>query len=181
MLGSIPPAQRVSVALLQEAIPIMQPPPAGKETHEGAGAVLAAALPRHLGYVLRYGAKDAADAPKAAEVLKNLTALIAKEMGSIKPGVKKAFVALAGSVFFEDAVERQEGEVDRVTEFAKAVLPSFESLLKNATANPLNAVGIVEGYIAAAVLLGPVARLGKFGGFFFPSVLRAPRSVLYAH
>jgi hypothetical protein len=44
------------------------------------------------------------------------------------------------------------------------VLPSFETSIKTVAANPLNATaGPLEGYIAIAVLLGPISRSGKFG------------------
>ncbi|TFK68469.1 ARM repeat-containing protein, partial [Pluteus cervinus] len=163
MLASIQPSPRVSVMILQETIPLLTPPPAGKETHEGAGVVLTTALPRHLGYVLRHGGKGAIENVKVYQALKDITTLVAKEMVSVRPIAKKSFCILAGSAFFEgDGEELGEGEVDRVVAFAHVVLPAFDKSLAAIASNPLTAGSILEGYVAVAVMLGPLAKLGKF-------------------
>ena len=145
MLTFLTPAASVSTALIQSTTSLL-----AKETHEGAIAVLAAALPRHIIFLLREGS-----------LLSEITQLIAKEMGSAKPAVRRAFCGLAGSVFFQgqDVVETESGAT-----FAKALLPSFESSLKTVSSNPLNSSGgPFEGYVAVATLLGPLAQSKKFG------------------
>jgi hypothetical protein len=48
-------------------------------------------------------------------------------------------------------------------EFAKSLLPSLENNLKSVVTNPLNSsAGPLEGYIAVAVLLGPLSQTKKF-------------------
>ena len=145
MLGFLTPAATVSAALIQTTTLLL-----AKETHEGATSVLAAALPPHIIFLLREGS-----------LLPETTQLIAKEMSSVKPGVRRAFCGLAGSVFFhgQDVVETESGAA-----FAKALLPSFELSLKTVSSNPLNSSGgPFEGYVAVATLLGPLAQSKKFG------------------
>lgn len=148
MLALLPPSAATSPAVLQASTPLL-----AKETHEGATAVLAAALAPHIVFLLR-------DADAAALVPPETTALIAKEMTSAKAAVRRAFVTLAGSVFFSDSGSWTE----KATAFAKALLPSFENCLKVVAGNPLNASGgPLEGYISVAVLLGPLAQSGSSG------------------
>lgn len=145
MLAFLTPAATVSAALIQTTTSIL-----AKEAHEGATSVLTAALPPHIIFLLREGSLP----PET-------TQLIAKEMSSAKPAIRRAFCALAGSVFSQgqDIVETESG-----TTFAKTLLPSFESSLKTVSSNPLNSSGgPFEGYVAAATLLGPLAQSKKFG------------------
>lgn len=145
MLAFLTPAAIVSTSLIQSATLLL-----AKETHEAATSVLAAALPPHIIFLLREGS-----------LLPETTHLIAKEMSSVKPGVRRAFCGLAGSVFFQgqDIVETDSGAT-----FAKALLPSFELSLKTVSSNPLNlSGGPFEGYVAVATLLGPLARSKSFG------------------
>ena len=145
MLGFLTPATTVSAALIQSTTPLL-----AKETHEGATSVLAAALPLHIVFLLREG-----------PLLPETTQLIAKEMSGVKPGVRRAFCGLAGSVFLhgQDVVETESGAT-----FAKALLPSFESSLKTVSGNPLSSSGgPFEGYVSVATLLGPLAQSKKFG------------------
>ena len=145
MLGFLTPATTVSPALIQTTTSLV-----AKETHEGATSVLAAALPPHIIFLLREGS-----------FLPETTQLIAKEMGSVKPGIRRAFCGLAGSIFSQgqDVVETESGAT-----FARALLPSFELSLKTVSGNPLNSSGgPFEGYVAVATLLGPFAQSKKFG------------------
>jgi hypothetical protein len=146
MLSFLAPSFSVSASLVEATTPLL-----AKETHEAAVAVLAAALPPHLVFLLKL------DMPISA----GTTTLIVKEMNNSKPGVRRAFASLAGRVFFEADVDFSTGTA---SEFAKVLLPAFENSLKTVAGNPLNASGgPLEGYIAVAVLLGPLSRTGKFG------------------
>lgn len=145
MLSFLPPSDGVSATLIQTSTPLL-----AKEPHEGATAVLAAALPPHIDFLLR-----------ESSLSSETTQLIAKEMSNSKPAVRKAFVGLAGSVFFngQGTLETEKGVA-----FANALLPSFEACLKTVASNPLNSSGgPYEGYVAISVLLGPFAQSKKFG------------------
>lgn len=121
-----------------------------KENNEAVLPILASSLTNHLAFYLRE------DLPFPDEVLKLLTA----EMQSNRPPIRRAFVTLAGNMFWDLGNLRAANAVT----FARAVFPAFESSLKSVAANPLNAAGgPVEGYIAAAVLLGLFSRSGIFG------------------
>ncbi|CAA7260345.1 unnamed protein product [Cyclocybe aegerita] len=140
MLAFLPPAEEVSTTLLQTTTPLL-----AKEPHEGTTAVLAAALSRHIVFLL-----------SQSSVPSETTQLIAKEMSNAKPTVRKAFVGLAGSVLFD---EPHVLDHDNGVAFARALLPAFENCLKTVSSNPLNSSGgPYEGYVAVAVLLGPLAQ-----------------------
>jgi hypothetical protein len=55
--------------------------------------------------------------------------------------------------------------------FSKAVIGALEVNLKTVTANPSGAAaGSLEGYVALAMLLGPLSKSGKFGRSQLPSL-----------
>lgn len=146
MLAFLAPSPTVSTVLIQSTAPLLS-----KETHEGATAVLATALPGHLSYLLK------TDTP----IPQDAAVLIAKEMNSTKPGVKRAFCVLAGTVFSDPEVDFGTG---KAYDFAKSLIPSLENNLKSIATNPLNSsAGPLEGYIAVSVLLGPLSKTKKFG------------------
>ncbi|KAG2015263.1 translational activator GCN1 [Coprinopsis cinerea AmutBmut pab1-1] len=152
MLGYVRPSNDVSPVLIQSSTPLL-----AKETNEAAIAVLANALPPHITFLLRSSTALPSEAVQ----------LIAKEMGSLKPPVRRAFATLVGSVFYEDEGDGEGkgvvGESEAGKAFAKAVAPSLENALKSVAANPINAPGgPLEGYVALATLLGPFARSGIF-------------------
>ena len=121
-----------------------------KETNEAALPVLATSLAPHFIFHLRE------NLPVPDEVLKLLVA----EMQSTKPIARRAFVSLVGETFWALG----DLTTTSATTLACAVFSAFESSLKSVATNPLNAsAGPVEGYVAAAVLLGPFSRSGEFG------------------
>lgn len=121
-----------------------------KETHDGAIVVLSASLARHIAFCL--GENIAL--PAAASTL------VAKEMNSLKPPLRRAFSALTGNVLWQLGDLKTQASQD----FAKAVLPSLEASLKTVAASPAAPpAGPLEGYIAVALLLGPYYKSGKFG------------------
>ena len=120
-----------------------------KETNEAAQLVLASSLTNHLALYLRE------DLPFPDEVLKLLTT----EMQNNKPSIRRAFITLAGDMFWALGNLRTTNAVA----FARATFSAFESSMKSVAVNPLNAASPVEGYISAAVLLGPFSRSGVFG------------------
>lgn len=167
MLSFLKPSADVSPLLISTSTPLL-----AKETHEGATAVLAAALPPHVLYII---GDDDSKTTLSAET----TALIAKEMNNAKPAVRRAFCTLAGSVFFEGESELITA---KATAFAKAVLPSFEKNMQTVAANPLNSSGgPLEGYVALATLLGPFSQSGKFGTSLKSPFCLGPSSIDDTH
>lgn len=121
-----------------------------KEANEAAIATLASSLTPHLALHLRE------NLPVPDEVLK----LFVSQMQNSKPIVRRAFVSLVGETFWVLG----DLTTASATTLARAVVTAFESSLKSIATNPLNAsAGPVEGYVAAAVLLGPFSRSGVFG------------------
>ena len=124
-----------------------------KETNEAALPILTSSLIPHLAFYLRE------DLPFPDEVSK----LLVKEMQNSRPTIRRAFVTLVGETFWALG----DLKTASAATFAKAVYPALESSFKSLSANPLNATaGPLEGYIAAAVLLGPFARSGLFGSSY---------------
>ncbi len=121
-----------------------------KETNEAALPILASSLTKHLAFYLRE------DFLLPDEVLK----LFMAETHNNKPSIRRAFIMVTGDTFWSLGNLRTTNSIA----LARAVFPAFESSLKSVAANPLNAAGgPLEGYIAAAVLLGPFSRSGVFG------------------
>jgi hypothetical protein len=146
MLGLVPPTFAVSASIVEIAVPLV-----AKETHESACTVLASTIPPHISFLLRN------DTPLSPSIV----ALIAKEMNSSKPPLRRAFCFLIGASFWSSSDPA-------CLALASAILPSLEANLKTVATNPLNSTaGPLEGYIALAVLLGPFRRSGKFGRVVF--------------
>ena len=149
MLGVVPSSEAVSTTIVKTALPLL-----AKETHDAAMSILADSLTPHVVCCL-----------KAETTLPNDTVSVAaKEMTSAKPAVRRAFCSLVGSALWEldDALS------PAAVSFAKAVVPAFETNLKTISANPLNATaGALEGYVAVAILLGPLSRSKQFGNLPF--------------
>lgn len=157
MLGAVPPSESVSLAIVQTGLPLL-----AKETHDASVAVLAKSLAAHLVRALR------AESPLPSDS----TSIAAKEMTGTKPVVRRAFCSLIGSALWElDTLNTAASSA-----FAKVVVPSFETNLKTVAANPLGAVaGPLEGYVATAVLLGPLSRSKQIGS----SSISFPRALSY--
>jgi hypothetical protein len=145
MLSTLPPSFSVSSSISSAVPPLL-----AKETHDGTISVLSATLPPHISFLLQ------ADRPIPVDI----TCLLAKEMNNSKLVIRRAFCLIVGNIFWTLRDLPSEASVV----FAHAILPSFETNLKNVVGNPLNAAGgPLEGYIAMAVLLGPISRSAKFG------------------
>lgn len=145
MLGDLIPSPAVSANMLQTALPLL-----AKETHDQAVLALASSLAPHLVFCLRE------NIVLPSEIL----ALVAKEMNNSKPVLRRAFCSLTGDAIWALGDLPTQTSLD----FAKAVLPALENNLKTVVASPAaSPAGPLEGYVAAAVLLGPFHRSGKFG------------------
>ncbi|KAI9508386.1 ARM repeat-containing protein [Russula earlei] len=120
-----------------------------KETNEAALATLASSLAPHVVFHLRE------NLPIPDEAVK----LFIAQMQNSKPIVRRAFVSLVGEAFWALG----DLKTASATTFARAVVNALESSLKTVATNPLNAsAGPLEGYVAAAILLGPFSRSGVF-------------------
>lgn len=145
MLKSLPPSSTTSSEVVSSVPALLI-----KETNDPAIAVLGSVLSSHLSNQLR--ATESLSAP--------VTSSIIKELASAKPPIRRAFYsAVGGAIWSLDSFENEASAA-----FIKAILPTLETSLKNVSANPVGAVaGPLEGYVAIALLLGPLKRGGKHG------------------
>ena len=150
MLGAIPPGA-VSAVIVEASLPLL-----AKETHDASVSVLAASLSPHLVACLK----------SDASLSGNSITVASKEMTNSKPVIRRAFCSVVGSALWELG----SLEFPSALEFAKAIVPSLETNLKTVAANPTGAAaGPLEGYVAAAILLGPLSHSHQFGIFsIFP-------------
>lgn len=145
MAASLPAAEGVSEPLLQTATQLL-----AKEPSESTAAALVGSIHQHITFILRSSSLPA-----------DTMQLIAKEMTNSKPTIRKSYFGVVGAVLLneEGVLEKESGQA-----FAKALLPAFETSLKNLSTNPLNSVtSPFEGYIAVACLLGPMSKSKSFG------------------
>lgn len=145
MLGHLEPAAQLSPVLVQSVPPLL-----AKETHDAVISVLVNAFTPHLAFSLR----------ENLALSSETSTTIAKGMGDAKPAIRRAFCSLVANALWQ----LQSLSTDAALSFAKGILPSFEMSLKAVTASPTSTpAGPLEGYIAVAMLLGPVRRSDKFG------------------
>ena len=145
MAAHLKPSSSIS-ALITGILPQL----VAKETNDVALALLSTALSPHISFLLSSGEGIPSDT----------VSLLTKEMNNPKSSIRRAFCVIVGEVFWTSS--NFDSEV--FVAFSNAILPAFETNIKNVATNPLNAAaGPLEGYIALAVLLGPLARSGKHG------------------
>jgi len=150
MLQSLPPSPTTSPEVVSSAPALLI-----KETNDPAIAALGSAFSSHLSYQLR--GSGALPVP--------VTSSIVKELANAKPPVRRAFYsAVGGAIWALDSLENEASAA-----LVKAILPALETSLKNVSANPIGAAaGPLEGYVAVALLLGPLKRSGKHGNSYIP-------------
>lgn len=151
MLSSLPPSPLLSAPVARDVVPLL-----AKELHDGVLSHLVSLVSLHISFLLR----------ENILVPSETATFIAKEMGNTKQraGVRRAFCVVAGGAFW-GLNEGREGGTAAV-EFSKVLLPAFEGILKAVAMNPLGSAtgpSAGEGYVALAVMLGPVFRQGIFG------------------
>ncbi|EIN06629.1 ARM repeat-containing protein [Punctularia strigosozonata HHB-11173 SS5] len=137
MLQYIPTSGTASPSILHTALPLL-----AKESHDAATTALATSLSSHLNHAVRF----------ELSLDTGSISLLAKEMSSAKPTIRRAFCTLVGGALWE--VPQVNGDV------AKAVLPALEGNLK--TAAVPGSAAPMEGYVAIALILGPYARSGMY-------------------
>ena len=147
MLRSLPPSTTTSPEVVSSVPPLL-----AKETNDPAIAALGYALSSHLSHQLR--GNESLPAPTTNSIVKELT--------NTKPQIRRAFYSAIGDAIWSlDSLENAAS-----TALIKATVPALEASLKNLSANPIGAVaGPLEGYVAIALLLGPLRRSGKHGNF----------------
>ena len=145
MLQALPPSPTTSSEIISSVPALLI-----KETNDPAIAALGSALSSHLSHQLR------GDESLPAPVLSS----IVKELVNAKPPIRRAFYsAVGGAIWSLDSLENAASAA-----LIKAILPALETSLRNVSANPIGvAAGPLEGYIATALLLGPLKRSGKHG------------------
>ncbi|OCH93463.1 ARM repeat-containing protein [Obba rivulosa] len=153
MLGSLTPSSTISPTIVHIALPLL-----AKETHDAPIQPLRSALTLHLGFCLRHEMIPSPDS----------VTIIAKEMNNTKPVIRRAFCSLVGDSFWQ----LEDLNLEATVSFAKSLLPAFETNLKTVSTNPLTApAGPLEGYIAAAVILGKLAQCSAFDTFVSQNAL----------
>lgn len=145
MLQSLPSSSTVSAEFVSSVPTLLT-----KETSDLAIEALGSALSSHLSFQLR--GNEAMPA--------SVTTAIVKELANNKPQVRRAFYsAVGGAIWFLESLETEASAA-----LVKVILPVLETSLKNVSANPIGAAaGPLEGYVAIALLLGPLKRSGKHG------------------
>ncbi|KAF5388937.1 hypothetical protein D9757_005117 [Collybiopsis confluens] len=151
MLALLPPLPTISQSILQASAALL-----AKETHEGATGILSGALRSHLACVLR-------DSPALGKEMQEVAGVIAKEMQNTKPSMRRWFFILAGGAVWESTrLGDDRGEPsDALGSFIDTILPALENILKTVSANPTSGTGVLEAYIAVALLLGPCTRFNR--------------------
>ncbi|OJA10082.1 hypothetical protein AZE42_06300 [Rhizopogon vesiculosus] len=144
MLATIPPSAEVSGTIVQTVSQLLV-----KETNDPAVGVLASIMAANLTHILKGNMQVPAD----------ISTIIAKEMSNPKPAIRRAFISITGSTLWNvDTLD-----TDAALAFSTEIISALETNLKTVTTNPLTAsIGPLEGYVALALLLGPLAKTGKF-------------------
>lgn len=140
MTKSIPPSDEVSVLIIDTLAPIV-----AKENNEPALVALSDNLRPHLGHILT----------SSVSLSSSTLAALAKELNSSKTSTRRALSSGVGAAAWQDASFSPEGE-----KLLAALAPALETNLVSASANtPANPTGFLEGYVAAALALGPLAKV----------------------
>lgn len=145
MLATILPSAEVSGTIVQTVPQLLV-----KEANDAAVGVLASIMAANLTYMLKANMQVPAD----------ITTVVAKEMSNPKLVIRRSFVSIAGSALWHvDMLD-----TDAVLVFSTGIISALEANLKAVTTNPLAAAASPwEGYVALALLMGPMAKTGKFG------------------
>lgn len=145
MLQSLPSSSIVSPEVVSSTPALLT-----KETSDPAIEALGSALSSHLAFQL--GGNDALPTSVAT--------VIVKELANTKPQIRRAFYSTVGGAIW--SLESLETKASAA--LIKAIIPALETSLKNVSANPVGAAaGPLEGYVAVALLLGPLKRSGAHG------------------
>ena len=151
------PAGQLSMDLLDTLAPLIS-----KEGNEFALTALCAAITLHLTYTL---AGDTPISPTASSS-------IVRELTSTKLSIRRAIISAVGSAIW--AVRSVQSQFSPAgSNFLQTIVPALESSLKVASANlPTNPLGFLEGYVATAVTLGPLASLEAGKALMASSVMQ---------
>jgi hypothetical protein len=150
MLGALPASPSTSPSIVQAGPALL-----AKETNEPAAAALASSLTPHLVFALREG----------AGVEPAGLAALTKEMAGQKPALRRAAWTLVGGALWAlGGVDPSGVKEGKGAEFVAKVVPALEAGLKVVAGNPLAApAGAMEGYVALALMLDPLAKVGTYG------------------
>ena len=150
MLQSLPSSPTTSPEVISSVPTLLT-----KETNDLAIEALGSALSSHLSFQLR--GNETLPPP--------VTTVIVKELANAKPQIRRAFYSAVGAAIW--SLESLETEASAT--LVKAIFPVLETSLRNVSSNPVGAAaGPLEGYVAIALLLGPLKRSGKHGNSLNP-------------
>ena len=145
MIAAICPKDAVSALVLETIVPLLS-----KETNEPALQAASAAIHPHLRHVL---ASDVSNLGPTITVL-------AKELNSSRLPTRRAVSEAFGAALWSPTGQAKlsaEGE-----KLVGTLVTGLESNLQTALGNlPTNIGGFLEGYVAAALVIGPLSQLGS--------------------
>jgi hypothetical protein len=143
MLRDIQPTEGVSTIVVDTLVPLIS-----KEANEAALQQLGAALSVHMGHVVSAG----------VQLSDATTTLIVKELCATKIPTRRLLSAAIGSAIWALSAGAPAKLAPETEKLINAIIPSLETNLSTASANaPANPSGFLEGYVAAALALGPLA------------------------
>ena len=145
MAALVPPSATASTTVIETLVLLI-----GKETSEAALSFLCSAIASHLTFVLS----------SRTGLSPDIITTIAKELNSGKLSTRRLVSTAVGqAIWTVYPLKVESTEADR---FVVAVAPAFESNLHTALGNLLaKPDGFLEGYVAAALALGPLANVAS--------------------
>ncbi|EJT96915.1 ARM repeat-containing protein [Dacryopinax primogenitus] len=148
MVLALPPSVSRSPSAVQTLIPLFS-----KEVNEPALSALSQALAAHLRFCI---SQDIPLLPDQAKAL-------SKELSAQKVALRRAAVRVLGAALYLPDTEEGQAEPTKAAEaLAAEVASGLEGALKAVSTNPLNsAAGPLEGYVAIALISGPLSRHGS--------------------
>ena len=146
MSASIPPSDDISTYVIETLAPLV-----GKETNEAALQALCNNIHIHLAHILR---SDIAMSAATSSAL-------SKDLNSSKVSTRRELSGGIGGAIW-DIHERSQQLSKEGEKFIGVLASSFETNLQTASSNPAsNPTGFLEGYVPAALALGPLANVSS--------------------
>lgn len=145
MSAVVEPSGEIAAIVLETLLPLV-----GKEGNEATLGELCNSLQIHLAYVLR------SNSPLPPPSL----AILGKELVSSKLATRRLLSDAVGEAIWSVSGGREYQFSDEAEKVLTATSPALETNLQTASANvPANPAGYMEGYVAAALALGPLQSL----------------------
>ena len=162
MLGDVKPSDAISTYILDTSIPLV-----GKETNEAVLQIMKTTLSAHLGYIMTSTAILSASASNS----------LVKDLNSSRLPVRRALSELVGESLWSLPPSTSLSASGQA--IAKILAPALDANLQTASNNlPTNPSGFLEGYVAIALALGPLANMDDAKSLTQSSFLTASYTTL---